>query len=720
MTVNGKSKKGYVLVALLICALLYSGFLRAQVTLTPSAISPSVTVINMQSRVNVYNANPTVPQIHPKSAKDRLFIPPNPVPDLSKIMKYAGDDSSNKSKDENSASVSTISTTPAVDFTAIIDDISTIPPDVAGAVGTNHVLTTLNNGIMIQDKNGNLISFIDNETFFTNSETTALFDPRVLFDPHTQRYYWIILDGANVTSSNIILAVSQTDNPLGNWNVYSFKTNADNTANWFDYPLVGYNKDWIVISGNMFTVGAGSFVTAKMFVIKKSEALAGSNVTNYIHSFGGNDQGFSISPAVVADNTTAFIPLLSVWDNTSGTYKLWNITNSTGGAPVLNPISYPSLGSANGFHFYTYWVNQAPQMGMTTYYNGIDDGDIRMCNLVLRNGKLWAVHTAFLSTTGNFGPNDVFRGAAQWLNLNPNTGAINDWGKIADNDNVSMGSYSVPENSFAFPSIAVNDYEDVLISFAHFSPNLYPSASYVVREHGTSVFSPIYTFKSGLEHYYKTYGGNRNRWGDYTTAMIDPNGKDFWVVGEYAYTNDGSYDRWSTHWARLNVMPPAGITLTSVSSKLCVEKNYNLTYTISGSFNSGNIFKAQLSNSAGLFSSPVQIGTLTSTAGGNLVINVPQSVSGGSNYKIRVVSTNPVVTSTNSLNTIVIGKDLVVQNGTPPPYEAVDDITVQDAIITGNKKFRAGKSITLTGTVGTHVKTDNGAVFEAVIEGCAY
>jgi PKD repeat protein len=51
--------------------------------------------------------------------------------------------------------------------------------------------------------------------------------------------------------------------------------------------------------------------------------------------------------------------------------------------------------------------------------------------------------------------------------------------------------------------------------------------------------------------YYKTYGGARNRWGDYSATSLDPvDQADFWVVQEYA---EVPANTWSTWWAYVKV-----------------------------------------------------------------------------------------------------------------------------------------------------------------------
>jgi hypothetical protein len=83
-------------------------------------------------------------------------------------------------------------------------------------------------------------------------------------------------------------------------------------------------------------------------------------------------------------------------------------------------------------------------------------------------------------------------------------------------------------------------------------------------------------------------------------------------------------------------------------SPFCTGVPLSIPYTITGTFNPGNVFTAQLSNSNGSFSSPVAIGTLTSTVGGTIPAAIPVSIPAGAGYRIRVVSSSPVVTGTNN------------------------------------------------------------------------
>lgn len=105
----------------------------------------------------------------------------------------------------------------------------------------------------------------------------------------------------------------------------------------------------------------------------------------------------------------------------------------------------------------------------------------------------------------------------------------------------------------------------------------------------------------------------------------------------------------------------SGITTEPVASALCAGGAITVNFTLNGAANSGNTFTAQLSNSAGSFASPVNIGTLSGTASGSISAVIPAGTAGGTGYRIRVIASNPSVTGSDN------GSDLIV---TPRPLAA--------------------------------------------------
>ncbi len=84
------------------------------------------------------------------------------------------------------------------------------------------------------------------------------------------------------------------------------------------------------------------------------------------------------------------------------------------------------------------------------------------------------------------------------------------------------------------------------------------------------------------------------------------------------------------------------------------DANVSVSYTTSGTFNSGNMFTAQLSDASGSFALPVDIGTVTATGSGSISVTIPHTTAAGTAYRIRVVSSNPVVLGSDN------GTDLTV------------------------------------------------------------
>jgi len=97
-------------------------------------------------------------------------------------------------------------------------------------------------------------------------------------------------------------------------------------------------------------------------------------------------------------------------------------------------------------------------------------------------------------------------------------------------------------------------------------------------------------------------------------------------------------------------------TPTVSATTVCQGANLTVNYALSSScaFPSGNTFTVQLSNSAGSFTSPTDIGSVASSTATSIVANIPTSIPAGSGYRVRVVSSNPSITSAANTANITI------------------------------------------------------------------
>lgn len=101
--------------------------------------------------------------------------------------------------------------------------------------------------------------------------------------------------------------------------------------------------------------------------------------------------------------------------------------------------------------------------------------------------------------------------------------------------------------------------------------------------------------------------------------------------------------------------PSPAINITSVSRhKMCSGDTFSVSYAINNPFNAGNEFFVEMSDSAGSFSSPSTVGSAAIVTGGTIACTLPAQLSNGTNYRLRMRSTNPAITSPVALDMLSI------------------------------------------------------------------
>jgi subtilisin-like proprotein convertase family protein len=423
---------------------------------------------------------------------------------------------------------------PASSFKALEDSGTSVPPDTHGAVGPYHLMVTHNTQLRIQSKTGGTLSTVTLNDFWAGLSITQAFDPRVLYDPYQKR--WMITSSADPDSptASLLIGVSQTSDPTGLWKLYKVDVDSHN-ALWADYPCLGFNKNWIVVTANMFTNAQNSFKHVNIYAFDKANLYAFGASANHT-LFEDTTNGFSMSPAITYNNTLSTLYMVEDWDGSSQ-LRISSITGTPSAPAYSTTHKFPTTSDIWGFGpFGGYDI--LPQLG-SNY--GIQPDDSRMQTVVYRSGSLWCAHTIFLTSETRA------RSAVQWWQLSP-TGTIQQRGRIDDESGQIF---------YAYPSIAVNKNKDVLIGFSRFSSQQYASANYAFR----ASTDPLNTLrgdvvlKAGSAPYYKTLTGTRNRWGDYSSTVVDPvNDLDMWTIQEYAAPVSGM-SRWGTWWGRISLGP---------------------------------------------------------------------------------------------------------------------------------------------------------------------
>ena len=451
-----------------------------------------------------------------------------------------------------------VSIGPVDTFQSTVSNGTIIPPDTHGAVDSQYCVTAINTAVHIQTRGGANVLVVGLDAFWGSvlPATTSTFDPRVHYDPFNKR--WIMVtDAVDQTSSGadnsstILIAVSATSDPTGTWHMFAVAVDPTNAA-WMDFPNVGFNNKWITVTGNMFQNTSGGATGAVVYVFDYAGIMSGSGATFTKFS---QTSSFSISPAITYDVTEPNMFAIENWSGSAGELRLWKISGPVG-SPTMTSVGYPAStthwkgGPPGGGDF-------APQVGGTGLLN---IGDDRITRVMYRNHKLWCSYTAFLPASGT-----ATRSSIMWWQIDT----------LANPLQVGLIDDPTSANFYAYSSIAVNVNDDALIGFAAFSHTSHPSGGYALHLAADPVDStrPPYIFRHGLAYYYETFGGSRNRWGDYSGACVDPrNDSDFWTLQESSIV--GTAPNWDTWWASIQFCPkPLPPTLLSSPSSLCIGSN---------------------------------------------------------------------------------------------------------------------------------------------------
>ena len=121
-------------------------------------------------------------------------------------------------------------------FSGSMDGNRQVDPQIA--VGGNYILEGTNSGLLIFTKDGKFVQGVSQKCFNQG------IDPKMFFDIHNRVFVfdlWWYYDKDKLKPVNI--AVSETDDPTGAWNIYPISRTEE-----VDGGGIGYSKKWMAYS----------------------------------------------------------------------------------------------------------------------------------------------------------------------------------------------------------------------------------------------------------------------------------------------------------------------------------------------------------------------------------------------------------------------------------------------------------------------------------------
>jgi hypothetical protein len=420
------------------------------------------------------------------------------------------------------------------------------PPDNSGGVGPDHVVQLINGAFAVYDKTTGSQSqpLISGRQFWMDAgidpgpgiANLGVFNQRVLFDPASGRWLAAALTGQS-TNNNILLARSETSDPTGDWKAVGFLGNAGGPGKFVDYTRLGVDATGVYISTDNFNSSAGGLDGVSVFSVPKADLLAPiptlANISRF-DAIDAGEYGTTIQPIINFGAATGRAPILGTSAAFTDTALFRaNILGSGAAGATLTPGAMVTVNS------YTY-PPQAAQPDGTRVLQTIDD---RFSANVYQVGNI--IYATNAIKVGN------------------NAGVH--WVKIDEQNNVVIeeGILSDPNFDYFQPSISANANGDVVISFnrSGFGPdgNISIFAAVGKTVAGVTTFgSPFLLKASAVNNYHFV----NNRWGDYTTTIVDPSNPNvFWTFQEYAVASNA----WATQITQILVPEPDSRVLAGLA-----------------------------------------------------------------------------------------------------------------------------------------------------------
>ena len=503
------------------------------------------------------------------------------------------------------------------------------PADPCMDVGPNHVILMMNGGsggyFRIYNKS---FASLGAQTYLDNftASVGGAGDPIVQYDALADRW---LMSEFSAAGNRLLVAISQTADPLGSWYAYSYQATA-----FPDYPKYGVWNNCYVVTANQST--------PTIYVLPRANMLAGTAgtvVSFTVPAYGVI--GFQSTTPVTFDGGTtppAGAPAMfmrmadAAWGAPADRLEIWNV-NYNAGTPASSTITGPAILNTAIFDTelcgYTSF-NCMNQPGSATTLDPLRE--VLMNKIHYRNiggyEALVCAHVTDVDATD--------RGGVRWYELRRTGGIGNAWGIH------QQATYSPDANDRWMAGIAINNNGDIGLAYSVSGTsggNVYPSLRYTGRYASDPLGQMTFAETTIIAG---SAANASNRWGDYFSLDVDPaDGLSFYGTGCYNPTTT-----WRTRMFKFS-FAAIGCTAPSVSQNLtdnCGAGTFNVAVTIGSNGDAPNYdLYTSVNGGAFTFNSNRVPGTYTVGTyafGTNVVVQVRHTVNALCDQQLTAVSSN--------------------------------------------------------------------------------
>jgi hypothetical protein len=480
------------------------------------------------------------------------------------------------------------------------NQFSVEPPDQGLCAGNGFVLESANDVLRVYHTDGTpATGVIDLNTFYgypaavnrtvtPNTFGPSITDPSCVYDQAIGRFVHVVLtlDRANPLTqglsgkNHLDIAVSESGDPTGSWDVFKLPVQNDGTDGTpdhgcvigprggpfvhgpclGDYPHIGFDRNGVYLTTNEFDLAGPFFRGSQVYGIGDSVLTSGSGgsvVLFNTQGAGPDGLGFTVWPAQTPGDqfdganggTEYLLSSDALFLGTSTRILLWTFSNTSSlnsATPTasldvttvaVDPYSNPPrakqpagdrpLGQCIGDtvimpNCNSVIAGRAPSNHNNAMFgppNGsLNSNDARMQQVYYANGELWGALGTAVVVGG-----ETRAGIAYYV-INPHAGMLD-----------LQGQAGVAHTDLTYPSVGVLENGRGVIAFTLTGDSNYPSAAFAGLDAKVGM-GDIQVVAAGAGPWdgftsYVTFGSGRPRWGDYGATAVD--GNSIWVASEY-------------------------------------------------------------------------------------------------------------------------------------------------------------------------------------------
>ena len=401
------------------------------------------------------------------------------------------------------------------------------PPDTTGAIGPDRYIETVNTSYAIYDRagsqlnSGSLSALTNiNGGFFGYS----LSDPQMMWDPTTQRFYYVALyyDSLFLSDNGLAIGWSKTATPASSSDFCQYTLSFG--SGFPDYPKLGDSHDFLIVGYNEFSSGASTYDGSAFVTVNKPPAgSACAPVSQFAAHYSGllrnvdNSRAATPVPANLVDHDAGAGYVVANADLTvtpsADFLTTWTVTTD---GTDSNGIPVPAMSGPREVTVPSYAMPaNAPQQG-SSYLLDTLDGRFEAA-VAARDPDHGNAVTIWTAHAVSGGPGAEER----WYEVDPAAGSPLQHGTVGSPTLFAWNGAISPDR--ADDGTAASHGNSMAMSVSTSSASTYPAIQFVSKA-GSGAQSPLSNLvqAGGANVDFSCTSTAACRWGDYSAASPDP------------------------------------------------------------------------------------------------------------------------------------------------------------------------------------------------------